>query len=97
MGIGGTQSVSQVENRFKRSTETIVRKFNHVLDYLNRLGTNNIKPKDPQFTTVHLILQESCFSPHFHGAIGAIDETRISVIVPSSATITHFGRYRHTT
>jgi hypothetical protein len=97
MGIGGTQSVSQVENRFKRSTETIVRKFNHVLDYLNILSTNNIKPKDPQFTTVHLILQESCFSPHFHGTIGAIDETRISVIVPSSATITHFGRYRHTT
>jgi hypothetical protein len=37
------------------------------------------------------------FSPHFHGAIGAIDGTHIPVIVPSLATITHFGRYRHTT
>jgi uncharacterized membrane protein YbaN (DUF454 family) len=78
-------------------TDTIVKKFNHVLDYLNRLSVNNIKPEDPQFTTVHQKLQESHFSPHFHGAIRAIDGTHISVIVPSSTTITHFGWYRHTT
>jgi hypothetical protein len=94
---GGPQSVSQVENRFQRSIETIVRKFNHVLDCLNRLGANNIKLKDPRFTTVHPRLQESRFSPHFHGAIGAIDGIHISVIVSSLATITHFGRYRYTT
>jgi hypothetical protein len=95
--VGGPQSISQVENRFQRSTETIVRKFNHVLNCLNRLGANNVKPKDPHFTTVHPRLQELCFSPHFHGAIGVIDGTHIPIIVPSSATITHFGQYRHTT
>jgi hypothetical protein len=46
---------------------------------------------------VHPRLQESRLSPHFDGAIGAIDGIRIRVIVPPSATITHFGRYRHTT
>jgi hypothetical protein len=41
------QSIRQVENRFERSTETINRKLNHVLNYLNRLVVDNIKPKDP--------------------------------------------------
>jgi hypothetical protein len=88
--VGGPQSVSQVENRFQRSTETIVRKFNHVLDCLNILGANNMKPKDQQFTIVHPRLQESHVSPHFCGVIGAIGGTHIPVIVPSSVTIIHF-------
>jgi ribosomal protein L3 len=46
---------------------------------------------------VHSRLQEARFSPHFHGAIGAIDETHIPVVVPSSAIIGHFGRYQETT
>jgi phosphotransferase system IIB component len=45
--VGGPQSVSQVENKFQRSIEIIVRKFDHVLDCLNRLRANNIKSKDP--------------------------------------------------
>jgi hypothetical protein len=46
---------------------------------------------------VHQRQQESRFSPHFLGVIGAIDGTHIPIIVPSSATITYFGRYHHTT
>jgi hypothetical protein len=42
---------------------------------------------------VHSRLQEARFSPHFHGVIGAIDETHISIVVPSSVMIAHFGRY----
>jgi hypothetical protein len=61
-----------------------------VLDCLNILGVNNVKPKDQQFTIVHPRLQESRVSPHFYGAIGAIGGTHIPVIVPSSTTITHF-------
>jgi hypothetical protein len=89
--VGGPQSIRQVENRFERSTETINRKFNHVLNYLNRLAVDNIK------LTVHSRLQEAHFSPHFHGAIGAIDGTHIPVVVLSSAMIAHFGRYQETT
>ncbi|CAL4916464.1 unnamed protein product [Urochloa decumbens] len=56
-----------------------------------------IKPSDPSFSTVHPKLEEARFSPHFNGAIGAIDGTHIPVVVPSSEQITHFGRYRCTT
>jgi hypothetical protein len=45
--VGGPQFIRQVENRFERSTETINRKFNYVLNCLNRLVVDNIKPKDP--------------------------------------------------
>jgi hypothetical protein len=89
--VGGPQPIRQVENRFERSTEIINRKFNHVLNYLNRLAVDNIK------LTVHSRLQEAHFSPHFHGAIGAIDGTHIPVVVLSSVMIAHFGRYRETT
>jgi hypothetical protein len=95
--VGGPQSIRYVENRFERSIETIHRKFNHVLNCLNRLAVDNIKLKDPQFSTVHSRLQEARFSPHFHGAIGAIDGTHIPVVIPSSVMIAHFGQYRETT
>jgi hypothetical protein len=75
--IGGPHSIRQVENRFKRSTEIINRNFNHVLICLNRLAVDNIKAKDPQFSTMHSKLQEARFSPHFHGDIGAMDGTHI--------------------
>jgi hypothetical protein len=68
-----------------------------VLNYLNRLAVDNIKLKDPQFSTVHSRLQEAHFSPHFYDVIGAIDGTYILVVVPSSAMIEHFGRYREIT
>jgi hypothetical protein len=68
-----------------------------VLNYLNRLAVDNIKLKDPQFSTVHSRLQEAHFCPHFHDVIGAIDGTYIPVVVPSSAMIEHFGRYREIT
>jgi hypothetical protein len=68
--FGGPQSVSQVENRFWRSTETIVKKFNHMLDCLNRLGANNVKPKGPRFTIVHPRLQELHFFLIFMVSLG---------------------------
>jgi hypothetical protein len=46
---------------------------------------------------VHSRLQEAHFSPHFHGAIGAIDGTHIPIVVPSSVMTAHFNRYQETT
>ena len=42
---GGPQSFITVENIFKRSTETISRKFNEVLEAINLLAGDIIKPK----------------------------------------------------
>lgn len=95
--VGGPESVTQVKNRFKRSKETIHRKFKHVLGCLNQLPADIIKPRDPQFPTVHEKLQDSRFSPHFNGCIGAIDGTHVRVVVPAEDIANHVGRYGYPT
>lgn len=90
--VGGPESVTQLDNRFKRSKETIHRKFEHVFGCLTQLAADIIKPRDPQFPTVHERLQDSRFSPHFNGCIGAIDGTHIRVVVPAEDIANHVGR-----
>jgi hypothetical protein len=94
--LGGPQSVSQVEDRFQRSTETISRKFTQVLECLFNLEEHIIKPKDPQLIQIHHRLEDSPFSPYFNGCIGAIDGIHVPVIIPSIETVSHIGRYRYT-
>ncbi|KAK1687204.1 hypothetical protein QYE76_048052 [Lolium multiflorum] len=91
------QSVTQVQNRFKRSRETINRKFAEVLYCVNQLAGDIIKPIDPQFPIVHERLRDSRFTPHFDGAIGAIDGTHIPVTVPAAHMVNHVGRYGYST
>ena len=94
--VGAGQSVAQVENRFVRSTETVHRKFKHVLQCVDSLGGDIIKPKDPTFTTVHPRIQDQRFWPHFKGCIGAIDGSHIPVIVPAKETLKYTGRHGFT-
>jgi hypothetical protein len=89
--LGGPQSVSQVEDRFQRSTETISRKFTQVLESVFKLGEHIIKPKDPQFIQIHHRLEDNRSSPYFNGCIGAIDDTHVPVIDPSTETVSHIG------
>jgi len=56
-----------------------------------------IKPIDPLFPTVHKRLRDSRFTPHFNGAIGAINGTHIPVIVPAAAIVNHVGRLGYST
>jgi hypothetical protein len=58
---GALQSIRQVKNKFKHSLETISRKFDEVLGALMRLVFHFIRPKDPQFGTIHHKLQEPRF------------------------------------
>ena len=95
--VGAPQSVSQVENRFKRSTETIHQKFKEVLDCLNHLAGDNIRPSNPEFTTIHERLQDSRFSTHFNDCIGAIDGTHVPVVVPADEIVNHVGRHGYPT
>jgi hypothetical protein len=59
-----------------------------MLNCLKRLAVDNIKLKDPYFSTVHSRLKEAHFCPHFH------DGTHILIVVPSSATIAYFDWHR---
>jgi hypothetical protein len=94
--VGGPESFTQVENHFSRSLETIHRKFQMVLNCLCKLGKDNIKPVDRNFTDVHPKIQDPRFWPHFKGAIGAIDGSHIPVEVPAEEQVNHTGRHGYT-
>ena len=93
---GAPQSVRQAEDRFTRSLETVCRKFHKVLHSVTKLAVDIIKPKDPQFRTVHPRLQSPRFTPFFDSCIGAIDGTHIPVVVPTSKVVQHTGRHGYT-
>src|SRR5688572_32385675 len=80
---GAPQSVRQAEDRFERSLATVHRLFYKVLTSLVNLLADIIKPRDPEFRTMHPRLQNNRFYPEFKGCIGAIDGTHIPVVVPS--------------
>jgi hypothetical protein len=81
--VRGPQSFSQAEDRFQRSLWTVHTKFKEVLLCLRRLGKDNIKPRDPTFSTEHAKIQEARFWPYFKCAIGAIDGSHVRVSVPT--------------
>ena len=91
--LGAPQSNRQVKNVFHHSTETVSRKFNEVLHSIILLAADIIKPKDPQFRTVHPRLQEDRFWPHFKDCIGAIDGSHIPVTVPLSEQPKYIGQH----
>jgi hypothetical protein len=49
----GNESNNRSQNRFKHSGETISRKFEQVLFSLMSMSKDFIRPKDPNFHTVH--------------------------------------------
>jgi len=79
---GGQQSMRQADNRFQRSLETVSRKFDKVLECVVRLATYIIRPKDPEFRTMHQRLRSARFAPYFDNCIRAIDGTHVPVTVP---------------
>jgi hypothetical protein len=94
--VGGPNSFLQAENRFVRSLWTDHMKFKEVLSCLGKLSKDNIKPRDPTFSSEHPKVREDRFWPHFKGAIGAIDGSHIEVIVPNDEVVNHTGRYGYT-
>ena len=94
--LGGPQTFIQAEDRFVRSTETIHRKFKHVLHCVYSLGGDIIKPVDPTFTAVHPSIRDKRFWSHFKGCIGVIDGSHVSVIVPAKETLNYTRRHGYT-
>lgn len=65
------QSFIQAENRLIRSPGTVRRKFEEVLASVCKLAADIIRPKDPEFTSVHRCLRSTRLSPFFDNCIGA--------------------------
>ena len=79
--LGGPATNSQAADRFERSVSTVSNKFHHVLDCVDRMAGDYIRPNDPAFSQVHDKLKQPRFWPHFKDVVGAIDRTHIPVIV----------------
>src|SRR6266540_2234973 len=94
--LGAPESNSQVADRFEHSVSTISNKFHHVLDCVDRMAGDYIVPNDPTFTEVHDSLTKPRFWSHFKDAIGAIDGTHITVIVPERGKVKYTNRKGYT-
>lgn len=64
--VGAPQSIRHAKDHFLRSMKTISRTFGKVLTSILKLAADIIKPKDPEFSTVHPHLGNPEFSPHFY-------------------------------
>jgi hypothetical protein len=62
-----------------------------------KLATDIIRPRDPEFRTVHQRLRSARFSPYFDNYIGAIDGTHVPVSVPTEKIVQYTGRKGITT
>ncbi|KAM3294078.1 hypothetical protein ACQJBY_037157 [Aegilops geniculata] len=91
--VGDGQSIRQSENRFVRSMETVVRKFDTVLHCVVKLAADIIKPRDPEFRVVHERLRNAQWHPWFNDSIGAIDGTHVQVVVPPTKILQYLNRH----
>nr|XP_040259779.1 uncharacterized protein LOC120976652 [Aegilops tauschii subsp. strangulata] len=95
---GGCHSNRGVQNRFKHSGGTISRKFDLVLHSLVKMSKDFVRPKDPNFSTVHdRIRNDRRMWLHFKDCIGAIDGTHILATVKPEDVIRYIGRSGSTT
>jgi hypothetical protein len=62
-----------------------------------KLATDIIRPKDPQFTTIHTRLQSPRFAPYFDNCIGALDGTHVPVTMTTEKVVQYTGRKGITT
>lgn len=90
---GGNESNRRVQNRFKHSGETISRKFDEVLNCLMKMAKDFIRPKNPNFPTVHKRIRDDRRAyPHFKDCIGALDGTHISVSLSPEDSVRYIGK-----
>ncbi|XP_040382133.1 uncharacterized protein LOC102705645 isoform X1 [Oryza brachyantha] len=89
----GNESNRKTQNRFKHSGETIHRKFCEVLIALMEMSKDFIRPKNPNFTTIHKRIQnDSRAYPYFKDCIGALDGTHIRVSLSPDDQVRYIGR-----
>lgn len=91
----GNESNRRVQNRFKHSGETISKKFGSVLNCLMAMAKDFIRPKEPNFPTVHeRIKNDKRAFPHFKDCIGALDGTHIRVALSPEEKVRYIAKSR---
>ena len=91
--LSGNESNRKAQNRFKHSGETIHRKFDEVLNAFMDMSRDFIRPKDPNFRTVHRRIRDDRRAyPHFKDCIGALDGTHIRVSLPPDDQVRYIGK-----
>jgi len=89
----GNESNRKGQNRFKHSGETISQKFEDVLNCLMAMAKDFIRPKDPNFHTVHRRIRDDKRAyPQFKDCIGALDGTHIRVFLPPGEQVRYIGK-----
>jgi hypothetical protein len=89
----GNESNRKAQKRFKHSGETIHRKFDEVLNSLMQMSKDFIRPKDPNFPTVHKRIRDDRRAyPHFKNCIGALDGTHIRVSLSPDDQVRYIGK-----
>lgn len=63
--LGGCESNRRTQNRFKHSADTVHRKFHEVLNCVVRMSSHYLKPKDPNFRTLHPRIRNDTCVPTF--------------------------------
>ncbi|XP_003572253.1 protein ALP1-like [Brachypodium distachyon] len=96
--LGGCESNRRTQNRFKHSGDTIHHKFHEVLLCVIKMAAHYLKPKDPNFHSVHPTIRNDRMAfPHLKDCIGAIDGTHIRASIPADKKIRYVGRSDTTT
>jgi hypothetical protein len=89
----GNESNRKTQNRFKHSGETISRKFDEVLNALMAMARDFIRPKNPNFSTIHKRIRDDRRAyPHFKDCIGALDGTHIRVALSPEEQVRYIGK-----
>lgn len=94
--MAGGHSVRSVNNRMVRCNATVNRYFHRVLNAVNEMAADIIKPVDPNnFPQHYQLAQDDAFLP-FAGAVGAIDGTHVPLLVCRDNSIPHRNRHNET-
>ncbi|KNA09332.1 hypothetical protein SOVF_154580 [Spinacia oleracea] len=91
--LSKAQSNRDAHERFQHSGETVSRIFKEVLDAMDGLSRDILRPRDPEFKEIpSQIVDDTRYMPHFKDCIGAIDGTHIDVIIAEEDQLRYRGR-----
>ncbi|KAH1063729.1 hypothetical protein J1N35_028716 [Gossypium stocksii] len=84
---------NDIQERFQHFGEAISRILNEVLNIMDDLSRDIIRPRDLEFKEIpSQIANDTKYMPYFKDCIGAIDDTHIDVIIREENQLCYRGR-----